>query len=291
MALYLAYGARSQVAEIRGLWDAGMEPYERSIAHARRAGYVPPANVGQGAAARFFGRTPVAELLAWLDERESSAGRDQFVLAYRAGALAMQGDFVQARGILAQMRTELAERGGGILLANITAFESVDVELLAGDPAAAVEFAAEGFRQHEELGELTFLSAAAASLAKATYALDGLDEADAWAGRAGELGAIETTNEMSWRQVKAKVLARRGEHAEAERLAREAVAMGEGTESINAQGDANADLAEVLVLGGKPDGAVEALEAAAERYERKGNLVSARSARARLAELQDQAAR
>ena len=92
--------------------------------------------------------------------------------------------------------------------------------------------------------------------------------------------------EMTWRQVKAKVLARRGEHAEAERLAREAVAMGEATESLDAQGDANADLAEVLLLGGQRDEAVVALETAVERYERKGNLVSAQRTRTRLAELQ-----
>lgn len=289
MALYLAYGALSEAAEIRGRWDAGMEPYERAIAHARRAGYTPPSTVGRRAAARFFGTTPVQELLAWLDKHEQPSGRDQFLLAYRAGALAMLGDFAAARGILAQMRADLAERGGGILLANITAFESVDVELLAGDPAAAAGFASEGFRKHEELGEQIFVSAAAGNVAKAMYALDRLDEADAWAGHAAELAATETATEMIWRQVKAKVLARRGEHSEAELLARAAVAMSEGTEDINGQGDANADLAEVLLLGGQRDEATTALETAIERYERKGNLVSRQRARERLAALRDPA--
>ena len=287
MALYLAYAALSEVAEIRGRWDAGMEPYERAIAHARRAGYLPPSTAGRGGASRFFGTTPVAELLAWLDEQELPAGRDLFLLAFRAGALAMQGDFVEARGILAQMRTELAERGGGMLLANIMAFEFVDLELLAGDPVAAAGFAIEGYRQHEELGEPILLTAAAGNVAKALYALDRLDEAEAWAGRAAEIGATETATEMTWRQVKGKVLARRGEHAQAERLAREAIAMGEGTESLNGQGDAHADLAEVLLLAGKPDEASAALEQALERYDRKGNLVSAQRARERLAELRD----
>ena len=50
------------------------------------------------------------------------------------------------------------------------------------------------------------------------------------------------------RQVEARVLARRGEHVEAERLAREAVALGDETDMLNAQGDAYADLAEVLRL-------------------------------------------
>jgi predicted Zn-dependent protease len=68
-------------------------------------------------------------------------------------------------------------------------------------------------------------------------------------------------------------------------LAREAVAIGEETESLNAQGDAIADLAEVLLLAGKPDDAASALAEAEARYERKGNVVSAQRAQARLAQL------
>ena len=289
MALYLAYFALSEAAEIRGRWDTGMDASERALAHARRAGYLPPSTLGRAAASRFFGTTAVGDLLAWLDEHEPASGRDQFLRAYRAGALAMLGNSVEARAILAQMRVELAERGGGMLLANITAFESVDVELLAADPAAAVGFAFEGFRQHEEIGEPIFLSAAAAYVAKAAYALDRFDDAEAWAQRAADLGASETVTRMTCRQVKAKVLARRGEFAEATRLAREAVSLGEETESPDAQGSARADLAEVLLLGGQRDEAVVALEAAVERYERKGNLVSARRTRTRLAALSDPA--
>ena len=150
------------------------------------------------------------------------------------------------------------------------------VELWADDPAAAAEFGATGLRLFEELGELGFLSTAAGYLAQALYALDRLDEADAWAARAIQLGASDdTVTQMLSRQVRAKVLARRGEHAEAERLAREAVAIGEGTDALNWQGDANADLAEVLLLGGKAGEAAAALEQALDRYERKGNLVMA----------------
>ena len=52
---------------------------------------------------------------------------------------------------------------------------------------------------------------------------------------------------------------------------------------LNMQGDANADLAEVLLLGGKNGEATAALEHALDRYERKGNLVMARRTRDRLA--------
>jgi len=288
LALYIAYSALAEVADTRGQVDTGLEAFERAFTHARRAGHLPPGFLGRRAWYRFFGSTPVSELLAWLDENEPPSGRDHFLRAYRAGALAMLGRPDEAREILARSRAELAGGGGGVLLANITAFESVWVELWAGDPAAAARFAAEGFRLHEELGERRFLSSAAGSMALAFYALDRLDEADDWAVRAADLGASDDTpNGMLWRRVRAKVLARRGGHTEAERLAREAVAMGEDTESLNGQGDANADLAEVLLLADKPDEASAALEQAIERYERKGNLVLAQRARARLAELHD----
>lgn len=158
---------------------------------------------------------------------------------------------------------------------------------MAGDPAAAAEFGAEGCRLFEELGDKGFLSTAAGKLAQALYALDRLEEADAWAGRAAELGASDDAmTQMLWRQVRAKVLARRGVTADAERFAREAVAIGEATDFLSGHGDAYADLAEVLLLAGKADEAAAALEQALERYERKGNLVMAERARARLMELQ-----
>ena len=50
-----------------------------------------------------------------------------------------------------------------------------------------------------------------------------------------------------------------------------------------------ADLGEVLSLAGKPDEAAAALEQALGRYERKGNLVMAGRARARIEELPDAA--
>ena len=292
LALYIAYSALADAAQKRGQMDAALEAHEQAFAYSRQAGHVPAGFLAWRADCRFFGTTPVSELLAWLDENEPRAGRDHFLRAYRAGSLAMLGRFDEARAILAEERAQLAERGGGVLLANITAFESVWIELWAGDPAAAAEFGAEGCRLHEELGQQSFLPGAAANLAQALYALDRLDEADAWASRAAELGASDDVwNELLWRRVLAKVLARRGQHAEAERLAREAVAVCEETDMLDAQGDAYADLAEVLLLGGNADEAAAALEQALERYKRKENRVSAQRAQERLAELQNAAPR
>ena len=288
LALYLGYSALGEVATVRGRPDAALEAYEQAFAHARHVRHQPSSMLGTLAFCRFAGTTPVSELLAWLDETEPHAGRDQFFNAYRAWSLAKLGRFDEARAILTRARAEQLERGGGTLLANLTAFESVEVELLAGDPATAAEFGAEGCRLHEELGEQGLLALAAGTLAQALYALDRLEEADAWVGRAAELGASDDMwAQMLWRQVKGKVLARRGEHAEAQRLAREAVTIGDDTELLDMQGDASADLAEVLLLGGKHDEAAAALEQAIERYERKGNLVMCGRMRDRLSVLRE----
>jgi tetratricopeptide (TPR) repeat protein len=287
LVLYIGYSARAQVASARGRMDAALKAYERAFAHALRAGHEPSSMVAALAWCRFSGTTPVSELLAWLDEIEPREGRNQFFRAYRGWSLARLGRFDEARAIIAEARAEQAERGGGTLLANLTAFESVGVELLAGDLRAAADFGAEGCRLHEELGNDSFLVSAAGTFAQALYALERFDEADAWAGRAAELEAASDAAwpELEWRQVKGKVLARRGEHAEAERVARQAVATGDESDLIDATGDAYADLAEVLELTGKHAEAASALEQALDRFERKGNLVSAQRVRTRLAKL------
>jgi tetratricopeptide (TPR) repeat protein len=271
--------------------DAALEAYERAAAHGLKAG-LSQEFLEWRAACCFYGTTPVSGVLAWLDEHQPRAGRDHWLRMYRALALAMLGRFDEARPMLAETRAELAERGGGIRLAVTTGIESVDFELLAGDPTVAAELGAEGSRLLEELGDKSFLSTAAANLARALVTGDRLEEADAWARRAAKIGASEdAATQRLWRQVSARVLARRGEHSKAERIAREAVAIGEGTDDLNGQGDAYADLAEVLLLGGKPDEGAAALEQALERFERKGNLVSTQRAQTRLAELRNEAPR
>jgi class 3 adenylate cyclase/tetratricopeptide (TPR) repeat protein len=285
VALYVGYVALGKVMNIRAQMDARLDAFERAAAHARQAG-LPHQLLGWRGGARFLGTTPVSDVLAWHNEQDAQTARNVSIRRWRATALAMLGRFDESRAVLAEMRAELADRGGGIVLAAAMGHDSVDVELLAGDPHTAVEFGEEGCRLFDELGERALLSTAAGKLAQALYALDRLKEADAWAGRAAELGASDDAiTQMLWRQVRAKVLARRGEHAEAERLAREAVATGEETDMLDAQGDTYADLGEVLSRADRRKEAAEALEQALARYKRKGNLVMAGRTREHLASL------
>jgi len=85
--------------------------------------------------------------------------------------------------------------------------------------------------------------------------------------------------------VKAKVLARRGELTEAERLAGEAVELLEQTDYLNQRADTLLDHAEVLRLGDRPSEAVEHARQAIDLYEQKGNVASKTRAESLLAEL------
>jgi class 3 adenylate cyclase/tetratricopeptide (TPR) repeat protein len=283
-ALYIGYSALGLVASIRAQMDASRDAHEQAFVHAQRAGlaHLETGRIGT----RFFGTTPVSELLAWMDEEEARGMPTHYLRRHRALCLAMLARFDESRALLAEQHTDLADRGGGIALGTTMGHEEVIVELLAGDPAAAAENGEEACRLLDEQGEKSLLSTAAGRLAQALYALDRLDEADAWAVRAAELGASEDRlTQMLSLQVRGKVFARRGEPLKAESFAREAVAIGEKTDMLNIQGDADLDLGEVLALIGRPDEAVAALEQAIECYERKGNLVSTQHARARLAEI------
>ena len=283
VALHLAYGALGQVANARAQMDAMFRAYEEAALHARRAG-LPDRFVGWRHTARFAGTTPLSELLMWQNEQGAAERQHVWVRARRAEALAMLGRVDEARAILSELRADLIDRGSVVTLAEIDSEVSVDIELLAGDPAAAVEFGEEAFRLLDEVGKRSGQSVAL--LAEALYVDGRLDEAQAWANRAEELGASDDpVTQLRWRAVRAKVLSCRGEHAEAERLAREAVALSNETDQLDTQGDAYADLAEVLVLADRPEQAAEALEQALARYERKEDLVKAARARDRLAAL------
>jgi Flp pilus assembly protein TadD len=80
---------------------------------------------------------------------------------------------------------------------------------------------------------------------------------------------------MLIRQLRGKLLARRGDFEEAERLAREAVTLSQGDEDPLHHGDALFDLALVLIAVGKVKEALEALAQAHSSYSKKGHTVGA----------------
>jgi hypothetical protein len=87
------------------------------------------------------------------------------------------------------------------------------------------------------------------------------------------------------RAVRAKLLAAKRDFDAAERDAREAVEYSNDTDDLDMRAIVLISVAEVLGLAGHDEEAKTALEEAADASDRKGNVVRAKDARARLAEL------
>jgi tetratricopeptide (TPR) repeat protein len=204
---------------------------------------------------------------------ESQRSEHPFHLSSLGQLKAMRANFEAARELCGKARDRASERGQLLFAAEISMQES-EVELYAGDNERASEIALEGVTELRRLGEQGWMSTVAGQAAEALYRLGRDDEAWRLTETAAQAtSADDVISQMLILQVRAKVLARRGEHAEAERLTHEAVAWGEPTDALEAQGNALRDLAVVLAAAGRHDEALDALEAARSRYEQKGHTV------------------
>ena len=268
------------MARAEEAWRQALEYAERESLRAERA-----ESIGWLMMSANFGPLPVEEGIARCKKFHDEAVDDPVIQANacveQAALEAMRGDFRVARELLAEGRQLLADLGFTLLVA-MTAQEAHYVEMLAGDPAAATRILRESYAELEQMGERAYLSTAAALLAHTLYAEGELDEAERFSRVSEEAAAPEDVfSQVLWRSARAKIHARRGELAEAEALAREAVALADGTDMLNTQGDTLANLGEVLSLANRPDEAVSAFEQAASYFERKGNSVSLEQVQAR----------
>ena len=281
--LAMACGTLVLAAEVQGSLADMASAAERAVEHARRADYHLLINWGetQLVYAQLAGPTAVEECLRWLDEHPELERRS--VLPQRDRLLAMLGRFDEARRLLAEAADRAAELGV-VRFQTYLAVRRFEVAMLEDDPVRAEMAARETLERAETTAEFGNFMWFCCNLAQALLELGRDDEAEQWLDRAREsTPSEEPLPQMLSRRVRGKLLARRGEFEEGERLAREAVALGEETDMLNAQAGALIDLAEVLALAGQ-DARAE-LDQALALYDRKGNLVMAERTRSRLAEL------
>jgi class 3 adenylate cyclase/tetratricopeptide (TPR) repeat protein len=150
-------------------------------------------------------------------------------------------------------------------------------EWLAGRP----DIAEPCLRHCYEAGEEGYRWTIALALAELLLDQARFDEAERLADDAAAANDEEDIGvEGAWRIVKSVVLAERGDGAEAERLAREAVAISEGSDNLEAHARAWLALARVLARRGRHDEAADAFDVALARRERKENLAGAAHVRA-----------
>jgi class 3 adenylate cyclase len=263
------------------------EAVQRMEEHARRAGNTRMQRFARlwMAAGYAFGPFPVDEALAWFEENEHMAAEAAIILSLHGRVEAMRGEFERARALMAAARERTQELGQRLFAAGL-AMEASEIEFDAGNHEGAAEIALDGCAQLEELGERGWLSTLAGQTAQYLYELDRIDEAWHWTEVAEGAGARDDVITLLLiLQVRAKVRARRGNLAEAEGLAREAVTRSDATDMLVSQGEARIDLAEVLSLAGRRKEAAELLGAAEALYAEKGYSVGVARTHALLGEL------
>ena len=266
-------------------WRCHYEDYahasEQALRHARLAGQR-RADLFRFDRALAYGPRPADEALREIDARLPENPHPSLLLT-RAWLLTMLARFDEA----AQLRNDAGERWRELTGDDDVEFMLGFIAVTAGDHASA----AVHFRRFcdfcEPGGAVGFLQTFAPLLGRSLCALGRHEEAEPLAGLGRSLDptAQDIFTQALWRQVQALVLASRNRHAEAEALAREAVAITEPTDALNIQGDALCDLGEVLQAAGRDDEAADAYGRALERYERKRNLAMTAQVHERLASL------
>jgi tetratricopeptide (TPR) repeat protein len=273
----------------RAQFAAAEEAWEHAAAHAHRAGdrrdeleslsWVP--------LAVWAGPTHAEPGLERCREVVERAGGDRKVVASALMAQALfeagLGRFEAARELIGRAKALLGEVALTPWLAGPLAQFAGWTELLAGNPVAAGRELRWGYDTLREIGELSWLSTLTAILAEALYAQGRDDEAERLALESEEsAGAQDAYSHVLASGVRAKLLARRGAAADAERMARAAVVLADTTDFAHLRWHARLALDEVLHLGGRDGEGRALLEEAIAIAERKGSVVGASRARERL---------
>jgi len=275
-----------------GSSELGGSSNARAAEHALRAGN--RRIVAQAVAFRVmlqaWGCTPAGEGVRECDELlEQHAGTsiEPHLRASRGLHLSFVGEVDAARREH-EAASELFRQFGNELMGSAACMSRASAAIRAGSFDQAEVAARDGVERLERLGEQGFLSSMTGQLAEALYRQGRYDEAEEAARRTEELAMDDDFDpRYHWRTVQARVLAQRGEFAQAEALAREAVEIVGQTDWYHQRGEAASALGEVLALAGRKDEARSAYEDARAYFERKESQPDVEAVQRRLDELAD----
>ena len=215
-----------------------------------------------------------------IDDVSGSRQMESMGLYVRAFYAGLKGSLDEARTLMGRA-IEIADATGLRLMAAVCYEELADLELWAGEAAAAERASRRHYEILDELGDDGRRSTAAANLALALCSLERFDEAEPFAEIAVRVAAEDDLiSQVNGRAAQATVLAAREAFADAEELAREAVEMFAEAEAPDAHGVLWMTLARILRSAGKTEQAESAAREALALYERKGNRPATASTRA-----------
>ena len=270
--------------------EAMEEAAERALAHYRRAGWPTTTCVQSVATAFFYGPRPVADgvrrCAELLDRDVTDRAGEAYVRVWQAGLSALAGQYDEARRAVENTARVLEELGQPVSAANTCGAIAALTERLAGDLEGAESILRASCQLFEQRGEWAYLATHAAELADALYERGRFDEAADWTRTAERHAADDDLGaQFTWRSVRAKVVAQAGDLEEADELVRSALELVDRTDALNQRANVRLDLAHVLQLAKQTEAAAAVASEAADMYERKGNVVSARVARTLIEQL------
>ena len=271
-------------AEAERRWSRGLEHAERAASFGQIADILMWRAWGL-----WWGPTPVDEGIRQLNEiTEQAVGHPQLEVTasiVRGSLRGMQGNEEQGRDEVKAGRARLHDIGQ---LGNWagTAMIEAELELGAGQPEAAAAVLSESYEFMSRMAETGYLATIVDYRALAALELGRDDEAMAFADEVERIAQPEDF-EPHVRQacVRARVLARRGDHDAAATVIQAAVARAAETDYLTLRTYAAISLAEVERLAGRTEGERSALEEALRICEQKGDLLTAKRVREQLGEL------
>jgi tetratricopeptide (TPR) repeat protein len=268
---------------------AAIDDLEQAANHARAAGdrFQELYSLGYVAIASLNGPEPVTEALERNGQLRLRVGGastriDVTIIRSRAYQEAMRGHIDDARDLVNASLALATELGLEVGITGVL-FEAGEIELLADDPQAAEQFLRPAVDQLLSIGDQGHFVTIAPVLAESLLAQGKDAEAEALIELV-EQWAIEDDldPQISMRRVRSLILARRNEFDEAERVARRAVELADGTDFLDIRARTVENLGYVLRLAGRADEAVAELRRAIALHEQKGNIVAAARATAAL---------
>ncbi len=288
-----AWRAMGEVHNYRLDADAMIDALVRAIEHARKVG---DRSTESDAAwwllsAIVTGPDPIEQELGrhatLLEEVSRHRKVESAILVGRGLAAAHRGRFDEGRALMVAGRAIPLDLGLTIWWAAL-ALPAGLLELMAQAPDLAEAELSAGARTLESVGETGIYSTTMGLLSIALYRQGRWKDAEAAARACREAANPEDLmSQELWRVTDAGVCANRGEEQGALRMAGEAFDLLRKSQMIFAEGEALLDLGEVFRHVGREQEARAAVEEALSSSKRKGNVVTARKARAALAKFPD----
>jgi len=269
---------------ISGQYELASDAVDRSNAHARIAGndHLVARNGLVLSINQLYGATAVPEAIVLCEQLIAEGIRfrqvEARIVCTLAQLKAMNGELQTARALHRRGRAMLQDLGQGVPAAS-TALSLARIEWLGGNLAEAEREVRGDYAYLEKLGE-TYVRSTMAALLSRLVRDQGRDaEALALSEAAERISAADDLESQAlWRSVRAPIVARAGDVANAEALATTAIRCVRLTESPALQAEVLEEAASMWHIVGNTEKAREAIVEAISLYVAKGDVVSARRA-------------